>query len=668
MPISPHLSTLLRPMSDATSLLLRENKRLLSTDRLSINLQDTSGEHQRFVMTAYAIQHNGDDDISSLSWPTRYPSGEAQSRWWNNIPGASHRYNGQGCTAPVTDITVLCALATWGREKITFETDEARMNFWVILGAFMKNQKVAEYQARYKEFGEIPVDCPPCREGITPMRHQPVVAKCLLESEAYALFMEMRTGKTLPVIMAMDQDSETHLNPLNLIVVPKNVRQNWQNEIETFSRKNVNVIILRGGKLRRMKLLLQAFEYRKDYDYTVVIASYEGASKTKLQLATFNWRWGILDESHFIKEPTTERWKTMRVLRPQCAKRALLTATPICNTAFDLYTQFEWLGEGCSGFSSYDAFRNFYGTWVDKKGDQAAYSKILVGMKNMPLLQERITRSAFLLTMKEAMPDLPPMTHRIIEAEMNKHQSTIYKEVATKLYAEIENELDGDDPSALTVTNILTKLLRLAQIAAGFVALDGEVDIDTGEVISRVIDHFDPNPKVEELLKVISEKDPTSKVIVWACFVPTIKTVRARLEIEGIDAVAFYGKTKDAARDEAVWRFNNDPACRVFLGNPAAGGLGINLNGRCPTPDGVKRCQADTVVYLCQGWSQPTRTQSEVRGRDKLCDWSTEIIDILAVTDEGDTVLDTEILDRVLGKKLHANKVQDIRAMLKKLI
>lgn len=665
--ISPHLRDVLRPLSDATAGLLKENKKLYDTDRLKIGLVETTGEHQKFEFTAYAVSHNGDDDISSRSWHTIHPSYEAVSSWWQRIPGATHRYQGGGCAAPATDITVLCTLAVWGRSKITFSSDEARMQFWVILGAFMRNQKVAEYQARFKELGEIPPQAPVGKADLPPMTHQRVAALCLIESDAYQLFMEMRTGKTYAVIMAMDDDADKNPSSMSLIICPKNVRTNWRNEIGLFSQKNVNVITLRGGKLRRMKLLLQAFENRKDYDYTVVLASYEGASKTKMQLCAFNWRWGILDESHYIKEPTTIRWRTMRELRACCAKRVALTGTPICNSAFDLYTQFEWLGDGCSGFSSYEGFRNFYGTFISKNGEGAKYEKILVGMRNLPLLQERITRSAFLISRKEALPNLPPVTHSMLEAEMSAHHSQVYKDVASKLYAEIENELNQDDVSAITVTNILTRLLRLAQISAGFVALDGEVDIDTGEVVSRIIDHFDPNPKIEELVTLLKGRDEASKTIVWSCFVPTIKTLRARLELEGIECVTFYGKTKDHERDENVWRFNNDPTVKVFLGNQSAGGVGINLNGAC-VENGVRRCQTDLVAYLCQGWSSPVRSQSAARPQDKTCDWPIEVLDICAVTNDGDQTIDYEILQRVLDKQAHAMKVQDIRSLLKRLI
>jgi len=495
------------------------------------------------------------------------------------------------------------------------------------------------------------------------MPHQRVAAMCLLESDAYSLFMEMRTGKTYSVIMAMDEDSEKNPHALNMIVCPKNVRVNWEREIALFSNKRVKVITLRRHKINRMKLMLEAFEFREDYDYTVVLISYEGMSSMIPQLSAFTWRWGVLDESHYIKQSRTKRFQAAKQIRESCAKRVCLTGTPICNSAFDLYSQFEWLNEGHSGFASFEAFRAFYGKFDEVNTPTSGYKKFLVGMQNMPLLQERISRSSFLITKKEALPDLPPMTNKVLEVEMTDYQKQVYNEVATSLYAEIERDLESSEKGTITINNILTKLLRLAQVAAGFVALDGEIDLDTGEVLSRQIDRIDPNPKLDMLVEYLKEKEFGSKTIVWACFIPALKQIRARLEMEGIECVTLYGKTKGSENQEAMDRFNTDPKVQVYLSNPTKGGIGVNLNGRILAADGTRISQCDSMVYYCQGWSSPVRLQSQARPQDKTCDWSIEVVDMCA-----EDSIDFEILERVFGKVEHAMAVQDIRAILKRLV
>jgi len=504
----------------------------------------------------------------------------------------------------------------------------------------------------------VPDECPTGNPAVPPMPHQRVAAQCIHLCDKYALYMEMRTGKSYAQVMAFDKASEEHPNALNIIICPKNVRSNWVSEINKYTTKKVNIVVLRRFKIHRIKLLLEAFEHRKEYDYTVVLTSYETYVNTAAQICAFSWYYGVLDEGHYIKASHRPRFKNVIRLRSQCQKRTILTGSPIVQGVFDLYTQFEWLDESYSGFSSRDEFKRFYGVWKPGR-----YRDILVGMQNLPLLQERLARAAFLMSMAEALPSLPPITNKILEAEMTKTQAKVYNDLAERLCAEIESDLaDEEKKKTCTVNNILTRLLRLAQVTSGYVALDGEIDIDTGEVLSREIDRFDPNPKLEVLVDYLKERPQGSKTIVWACFVQNIKTIAARLELEGIKCVTFYGGTSERDREAAVYAFNNDPSTTVFVGNQSAGGVGINLAGRCPDELGNKRTQCDAVVYYSQGWSSAVRVQSAARPRDKNCDWSVEVVDILVLDS-----IDDEILNRVLDKIQHARDVQDIRGILKKI-
>lgn len=664
-PISPHLADYLTPLSQATAELLKADPFIKSYDRLRVSIYTAFGEDQRrFLLEPFSSVK---DEPGTLF---KNASAHASFRWWQRVPGASvSTQQRAGCTAPITDITVLCILAVWGKDKIEFEDEVSRLEFWAMFGNFIKNQKVTEYQAHFKENKTIPEHAPTGPKNRPFMPHQRVAALCLHESTSLALWMEMRTGKSGAFIGAMDLGCVENPHCMNLIVCPKNVRTNWVNEIQAFTTKKVHIVVVRGTKIERIKMLLTAFEYRNDYDYTVVLTSYEGLVGTLAQICAFSWYWCCTDEGHFFKSANTRRWQAVKKLRDCCEKRTELTGTPICNTAFDLFTQFEWLYEGGSGFSSQESFRRFYGTWeVGGHGFER-----LVGMQNLPLLQERITRQSFMISKREALPDLPPETHTILEAEMTPYQQQVYTQLATVLFAEIDRDLSvAEQPGTVTINNVLTKLLRLAQVTAGFIALDGEVDIETGERVGEPqIDRIDPNPKLEVLIEHIKSLDKESKAIVCACFIPSIKQIKARLDLEGIKAVTFYGKTKDAARDQANWAFNHDPETKVVVMNPAAGGIGTSWSGRCPVPlsDGreFNRTQCDTIYYYCQGWSQPVRTQSSVRSQDKNCTWSVEIVDICCIN-SGVLDIDFEILNRVLDKQKHAMEIQDVREMLRKLV
>lgn len=44
-----------------------------------------------------------------------------------------------------------------------------------------------------------------------------------------------------------------------------------------------------------------------------------------------------------------------------------------------------------------------------------------------------------------------------------------------------------------------------------------------------------------------------------------------------MESVRYHGGTNEKERAAAVLRFNADPECKVFLGNPSAAGAGLNL-------------------------------------------------------------------------------------------
>ena len=81
----------------------------------------------------------------------------------------------------------------------------------------------------------------------------------------------------------------------------------------------------------------------------------------------------IIDESHKIKNASTNRYKDlMEINEFRAAAKTILTGTPITNTIFDLWAQFEWMGKGLSGFSTFANFRSFHGKWEQGPTNQGA--------------------------------------------------------------------------------------------------------------------------------------------------------------------------------------------------------------------------------------------------------------------------------------------------------
>jgi SNF2 family DNA or RNA helicase len=70
---------------------------------------------------------------------------------------------------------------------------------------------------------------------------------------------------------------------------------------------------------------------------------------------------------------------------------------------------------------------------------------------------------------------------------------------------------------------------------------------------------------------------PEAKRVVFGSHINALAYVRDFMNANGIKAVSIQGSTSEKNRVEAVRSFQNDPDCRVFIGNIKAAGVGLTL-------------------------------------------------------------------------------------------
>jgi SNF2 family DNA or RNA helicase len=647
----------LEPLNDATAQLLSPVP-LMPNDRLEIGMGQTANE---FIMQAVATaagQRGPASRAATLDWFARTQEREelGYGRW----------------KVAATDFNVMVTNAVWPQDRITFTDETARTTYNYLLLRFMEQTMCAQRTAVFKETGQLPD--PPAGWVEHPefplAAYQRCAAWNAIESEGYALFMEQGTGKTPTAIavmchLAREKYTRTGKPYYCIVVCPKNVKANWAREIQKFCTVPGRVVVLRGGKLHRVKQLIEIAEDEPGSMFNVVITSYETLQKSWDALQMFNWDLGIADEAHMFKSPWAKRANAMVKLREKCERRLALTGTPVTNSLLDLYFPLEWLGEGMSGFVEWKEFRSFYNKYSENGEDNYQGAKVLVGFQNLPMLHERLARVSFSITKKEAMPSLPEKTYLLEECGMSPKQKEVYRKVSSELAAEIQDALD-DSPSAITINNTLTKLLRLSQITAGYVVVDAEYDDDGNPIKSGAdrIKWFDEVPKLDAIVEGLKARGPDDKTIVWCCWVPVIKKISERLTAEGIPHVLYYGGMSEADRAEAERCFNLDPKYKVFLGNPAAGGVGLNLPGYdASNPDAYTTNASEAWYYACN-WSGVQRWQSEDRNHGRgRCRQSIQYRDFIVPG-----TIDVEILSKLQSKKQVAMEAGDVREILKRLV
>lgn len=369
---------------------------------------------------------------------------------------------------------------------------------------------------------------------------------------------DMGLGKTLQSIAFLqylkDLRGKKKNNNPSLVVSPTSLIFNWINEFEKFAPK-LKTLTFTGSKRNELKAQFP--------DVDVVMTTYGSLIKDIEFHKSQAYNYVILDESQAIKNPSSQRFKAVRLLNAY--NRLALTGTPIENNTFDLYSQFNFINPGI--FGSVKHFRTTFSDAIDKEQDE--YTSELLAKTIKPFILRR--------TKAQVATELPNKTESVIYCEMGKAQRKVYDQFKNyfreKLKEQIENE--GINRSQVYILQGLTKLRQICNSTA---------------LADKDKDYGNHSAKLDELIRHLTEKVNNHKVLVFSQFVGMLDLVKRRLDTENIQYEYLDGKTKD--RESKVNRFQNDDKIRVFLISLKAGGTGLNLTSA-------------EYVYLIDPWWNP---------------------------------------------------------------
>lgn len=304
----------------------------------------------------------------------------------------------------------------------------------------------------------------------------------------------------------------------------------------------------------------------------------------------------VVDEATTIKNPKAQRTaniayglgersyrgKALVSVKPLSVYRAILTGTPTTNSPFDLFAPFEFLRPGFWGMS-FSSFQSRYGLMrketipgkvpflrsltyqeIATMRRQVAggtlpaqvasiwgispldvryiveHPELSVPYKNLGELQRAIAPVAFIKRKKDCL-SLPEKTYTKVLVPLSAPQAKAYKELKANAYAQFAGQ-------ELDVTTALTLALRLSQIAGGFFP-SGSDEVPCTP--------FEPNPKVEALLRELEESEPPA--IVACRFVAEVHAVAAALAKERPDLTVhtITGEVIGARREAIVAGFKS---------------------------------------------------------------------------------------------------------------
>lgn len=457
---------------------------------------------------------------------------------------------------------------------------------------------------------------------LTPYKHQPeCLDDCGLSPE-WAWLLEMGLGKTAIDIWDSGKLFKRELINGWIIIAPNGIYRGWaERELPKFADVPYRVAVFSANNLKAgrdevaavvsgpcdpqvLDILLvnvESLALRKSINRGPRKA---GSRKQKVHpkardvinafFRTHNKVKTSVDESTTIKNPDAKRTQACWKIGAVSKYRRILTGFPYPQAPLDAFGQFYFLNPKILKYPNIYAFKAHYavmktmqirtGGFDDFGNAKTRKIKVVEGYRNLPELQERVEKYSSRI-LKEDCLDLPPKVYTCREVDLTDEQQDVYNEVLEFGFKEFEAA------ATVTVAMQLTLNLRLQQVVAGHVGLDGGVGVRRLK-----------SNRINAVLDALEEV--SGKVVIWSHFVPTIEDL-----VEGItkkfgpDSVSgFYGATKDRDREEIKDRFQDpDSPLRFFVSNPQTGGAGLTLTA------------AATAFYVTNSFNLEHRVQSEDR-------------------------------------------------------
>ena len=413
-----------------------------------------------------------------------------------------------------------------------------------------------------------PVDVPSLHANLYPYQAHGIawMYQCLRRTNGLILADEMGLGKTLQIIALLLLDPPTYGSPA-LIACPTSLIANWQREIKRFA-PSIQTVIHRGSD--------RTGYYRALEQNQVVISTYDTVINDISIMRSVKWKYVICDEAQAIKNPTSDRRKSLIQL-PRTYSIAV-TGTPVENTLTDLWSLSDFAIPGVLG--NIDEFQALY-------PDATESAHALAVITEPYILNRKVI---------DVANDLPPRIDSDMPIELGVALATEYERIRQEALQEYGKG------GALVATGRLQLFC-----AHPWLILDNPDDADeddVGFIEKRAFPLI--TPKMEAALCLLeSAFSEGKKVLVFSTYNRIGDLLRsaaeATFEIQDAYWGAINGSTPQEQRQQIVDKFSNHPGPGLLILNPKAAGAGLNITA------------ATIVIHYTQVWNPAVEKQASAR-------------------------------------------------------
>jgi superfamily II DNA or RNA helicase len=390
--------------------------------------------------------------------------------------------------------------------------------------------------------------------------HQTNLGGCLAD--------DMGLGKTLQAIVLLSMVYPKEKMP-SLIVMPKSLLFNWENEIRKFN-----------PGLTFYTYYAQTRDLAQAVKHHLVLTTYAILRNDIEKFKEQPFYYTILDESQQAKNIHSQVSKAVMLLRGK--HRLAMSGTPVENNLTELYSLFRFLNPAM--FGSADEFNRYYTYPIQQNNDKEVAAELK--RKVYPFILRRLK--------KDVVQELPAKIEQTLLVEMSGQQKLLYEARRRYYQSFLKSQItkEGIEKSQFFILQAFTELRQIASVPESKseqVVLSGKREL----LLDNLLDATANN----------------HKMLVFTNFLHAVDLIGQDLNQAGIDFVEMTGATSTRTRQERVKRFQQDPGCRVFLMTLKTGGVGLNLTA------------ADMIFLFDPWWNTAAENQAIDRahriGQDK---------------------------------------------------
>lgn len=338
---------------------------------------------------------------------------------------------------------------------------------------------------------------------------------------------DMGLGKTFTTLMHAKLTGRERV----VILCPASAKFIWEAEAKKFCGESS--LVLEGTKVPKRGIRT---------DKRFVILNYDILPYWIDALRDWSPELVCMDEVHYIKGHTTERFEYCKALCEGVPYVIGLSGTPLTNRPTELWPILHILHP--------EKFRTFFSFAMKYSNPSREHGKwVFKGSKNLDKLHKRLKKLCMIRRRKQdVLTDLSPKIRRVVEVPVSDLDT--YEQASRNFM----HWLRSISPARAKKAERNIALVRVGYLLRLTAKLKHRA-------VRKWIDDF------------LNETD--KKLVVFTTHKKVIRKLEERykdicVKVDG-------DVTKKGARKEAERRFQNDPKCRIFLGNYKAAGVALTL-------------------------------------------------------------------------------------------